>query len=147
MKISKINKNWLLVGLLAVMLTVAGWQYGQVRQQIQLQATGVSGCAGHTEKWECDHDPDDECSWKSNGSCYIISPGVYGDCDGHCESEPDEPNPSVSPVPSASPTLLCAVQGRKVIMPGNLRIEPASSQTASLAGNGSSTANPYYFVG
>ena len=39
MKISKINKNWLLVGLLAVMLTVAGWQYGQVRQQIQLQAT------------------------------------------------------------------------------------------------------------
>ncbi|MEK7513360.1 MAG: hypothetical protein AAB580_00550 [Patescibacteria group bacterium] len=140
--------KFLMGGLLTLLLGAGIWlevKVVQQKQQVESQATGVSGCAGHIEKCECDNDPDDDCSWKSNGSCYGSCYSGYNDCAGSCESEPDEVLPS--PSPSPAPPLLCTIQGRKVIMPGNQRIEPASSQTVTLAGNGTSTANPYYFVG
>lgn len=43
------------------------------------------------------------------------------------------------------PAQTCTIQGYKVIMPGNQPIEPAASQTVTVSGKGSSTANPYSF--
>ena len=84
--------KFLMGGLLTLLLGAGIWlevKVVQQKQQVESQATGVRGCAGHIEKCECDNDPDDDCSWKSNGSCYGSCYSGYNDCAGSCESEPD----------------------------------------------------------
>ncbi len=101
--------KFLMGGLLTLLLGAGIWlevKVVQQKQQVESQATGVSGCAGHIEKCECDNDPDDDCSWKSNGSCYGSCYSGYNDCAGSCESEPDEVLPPVCQSTSISSNTL-----------------------------------------
>ena len=93
--------------------------------------------------------------WSDNHTCYIngytggtsvivagLAPGAYSAW--VLAGEPvdwDSPPPGTSftcPAPAAA-----AVQGYKVLMPGNQVAEPASSQTVTVSGVSSSSANPY----
>lgn len=44
------------------------------------------------------------------------------------------------------PPATGTIQGFKVVMPGNQKIEPAASQTVTLGGTSQTTTNPYFFT-
>ena len=94
---------------------------------------------GANECGQIDPVDDNGAYCQLDGWSYTIK---LNNCSGTPLQSP-EPSPSVSP----SPSPLCTIQGYKVIMPGNQKIEPASSQTVTLAGDGTKTTNPYYFNG